>query len=331
MNMEIKNNSLNYDPAYFSDFDIYLFKGGNHYRLYEKLGAHVKTLNGTSGTYFAVWAPNAASVSVAGDFNGWSRDLHPMGQRWDGSGIWELFIPGIGQCELYKYHIASKAGNYKADKCDPFGYFCETPPKTASIVYDLEKYSWNDSCWMSSRKEKNSLSAPMVIYEMHAGSWKHDASGGGFLNYRQMAPLLCGHIKKLGFTHVEFMPLMEHPFYGSWGYQVTGYFAPTSRHGTPQDLMYLIDFLHNENIGVILDWVPSHFPDDPHGLYRFDGTFLFEHEDPRKGFHPDWKSMIFNYGRAEVKEFLISSAIFWLEKYHAVDSSAIVWTSGYWP
>jgi len=315
--MEIKNKSLNYDPSHFSEFDIYLFKGGDHYRLYEKLGAHVKKLNGISGTYFAVWAPNAASVSVAGDFNGWSRDLHHMGQRWDGSGIWELFIPGIGQGELYKYHIISRTGSYRADKCDPFGYFCETPPKTASIVYDLEKYNWNDNSWMSSRKEKNSLSAPMVIYELHAGSWKHDASGRGFLNYRQMAPLLCEHIKKLGFTHIEFMPLMEHPFYGSWGYQVTGYFAPTSRYGAPQDLMYLIDFLHNEDIGVILDWVPSHFPDDLHGLYRFDGTFLFEHEDPRKGFHPDWKSMIFNYGRAEVKEFLISSAIFWLDKYHA--------------
>ena len=317
VNMEINNKTDGFDPDHFSDYDIYLFKAGSHFKLYEKLGSHIRTLNGKAGTYFAVWAPNASRVSVIGDFNAWNKNSNPMGQRWDGSGIWELFIPDIGKGTLYKYHIFSKTGSYESDKSDPFGFYCETPPKTASIVYDIEDYQWNDSAWMSGRKLKNSLSSPMVIYEVHAGSWQHSRQENGFLNYRQMAPLLAGYAKKMGFTHIELMPLMEHPFYGSWGYQITGYFAPTSRYGKPDDLMYLVDFLHNENIGVILDWVPSHFPNDNHGLYRFDGTFLYEHEDPRKGFHPDWKSMIFNYGRAEIKEFLISSAIFWLDKYHA--------------
>ena len=315
--MKQDNYIPDYDPDHFGEFDIYLFKSGMHFRLYEKLGAHIKTLKGIDGAYFCLWAPNAAQVSVTGDFNGWNRGSNPMNQRWDGSGIWEIFIPGVQKGSLYKFHIRSKVSRFETDKSDPYAFYCETPPRTASIVWEIDGYAWNDSEWMTQRNVKNCLLAPAAIYEVHLGSWQRNQENGGFLSYRQIAPLLADYVKKMGFTHVEFMPVMEHPFYGSWGYQVTGYFAPTSRYGEPQDFMYLVDFLHQNNIGVILDWVPSHFPDDPHGLYRFDGTFLYEHEDPRKGFHPDWKSMIFNYGRAEIKEFLISSAVFWLDKYHA--------------
>jgi 1,4-alpha-glucan branching enzyme len=300
----------------FTDFDISLFKSGKHYKLYEKLGSHVVSHEGSSGVYFAVWAPNAKKVSVEGNFNGWNKYSHPMQVRWDESGIWEIFIPGIGNGEVYKYFIISNSGE-TLEKSDPFALRWEEPPSTASIVWDTW-YEWKDGPWMQNRHEINSLNKPMSVYEMHFGSWvRNIESPEEFLGYRQMAEILIPYLKETGFTHVEFLPLMEHPYYPSWGYQITGYFAATSRYGTPQDLMFLIEQLHNNGIGVILDWVPSHFPGDEHGLYRFDGTHLFEHADMRKGFHPDWKSYIFNYGRNEVKSFLISNAIFWLERFHA--------------
>ncbi|HON11024.1 MAG TPA: 1,4-alpha-glucan branching protein GlgB [Chitinispirillaceae bacterium] len=298
----------------FSDFDIYLFKQGNHYRLFEKLGAHVMTVDDVKGTYFAVWAPNAKKVSVVGDFNHWNPETHPLAARWDGSGIWEGFITGIDTGTLYKFHIDSNYNGYKANRGDPFAFFWEEPPKTSPIVWNLD-YEWQDQEWMNERKEKNKLSAPISIYEIHLGSWRRKPDNQP-LSYREIAPELADYILKMGFTHVEFLPVMEHPFYGSWGYQTTGYFAPTSRYGTPQDFMYLIDYLHQKGIGVILDWVPSHFPGDEHGLAYYDGTCVYEHSDPKKGFHPDWKSFIFNYGRNEVQGFLLSSAIFWLEKFH---------------
>ena len=300
----------------FTDFDISLFKSGKHYKLYEKLGSHVVSHEGTSGTYFAVWAPNAKNVSVQGNFNGWNRTSHPMQVRWDESGIWEIFIPGVSNGEVYKYFIVSNSGE-TLEKADPFALRWEEPPSTASIVWDTW-YEWTDGSWMKKRHEINALNKPMSVYEMHFGSWVRNLeSPDEFLSYRQMAESLIPYLKETGFTHVEFLPLMEHPYYPSWGYQITGYFAATSRYGTPQDLMFLIEQLHKNGIGVILDWVPSHFPGDEHGLYRFDGTHLFEHADMRKGFHPDWKSYIFNYGRNEVKSFLISNAIFWLERFHA--------------
>jgi 1,4-alpha-glucan branching enzyme len=306
-----------YNTDHFSELDIYLFKKGSHFNLYNKLGSHIKTVGGVRGTHFAVWAPNAESVSVIGDFNQWDRGSDPMGARWDETGIWELFIPHVDNGYLYKYFIKSELSDHEIIKSDPYAFHFEVQPGTASVVWDLG-YSWNDSKWMDSRKNKNAIDSPFLIYEIHPGSWrrKHE-EGGRYLNYRELAGYLVGYIKKMGFTHVELMPVMEHPFYGSWGYQITGYFAPTSRYGTPQDMMYLIDLLHQNDIGVILDWVPSHFPDDPHGLALFDGSCLYEHKDPRRGFHPDWKSLIFNYGRNEVREFLISNALFWLDIYHA--------------
>ena len=261
-----------------------------------------------------MWAPNARAVSVVGEFNNWKPALHqlsPLG----GSGIWDGFIAGLGPGTLYKYHIVSNHRGYTAQKADPFGTMHEVPSRTASIVRGLD-YQWNDSAWMASRGARHKVDQPMSVYELHLGSWRRHVEENRLLTYRELAPLLIEHITQTGFTHVEFMPVMEHPFGGSWGYQITGYFAPTSRHGTPQDLMYLIDELHRHDIGVILDWVPSHFPTDEHGLQFFDGTHLFEHEDPRLGFHPDWKSSIFNYGRNEVRSFLISNAMFWLDKYH---------------
>lgn len=298
-----------------SDHDLYLFNEGSHFGLYEKLGAHPHTVHGTPGTSFAVWAPNAREVAVIGDFNGWNPQhhwLHPKAQ----SGVWEGFIPGVGPGTLYKYHIVSHNQSYVVEKADPFGFCHEEPPRTASRVWSLD-YVWGDQHWMAERARRNALDAPMAIYEMHLGSWRrvpeeHDRP----LTYREMAPQLTAYVQQMGFTHVEFLPVMEHPFYGSWGYQSTGYFAPTSRYGTPQDFMYLVDYLHQHGIGVILDWVPSHFPDDQHGLAYFDGTHLYEHADPRQGFHPDWHSCIFNYGRHEVRSFLISSALFWLDRYH---------------
>jgi 1,4-alpha-glucan branching enzyme len=295
--------------------DIYLFNEGSHFRLYEKLGAHPLTAGGQEGTYFAVWAPDAERVFVVGDFNGWNKTSHPLRSR-GRSGIWEGFIPGVGKGAIYKYHLVSRHRSYKVDKADPFAYYHEVPPKTASIVWDLD-YIWGDREWMEKRRRHNALDAPIAIYEVHLGSWRRaPEEDNRSLTYREMAPLLAEYVNRMGFTHVEFLPVMEHPFYGSWGYQSTGYFAPTSRYGTPQDFMYLVDCLHQHGIGVILDWVPSHYPSDEHGLGFFDGTHLYEHADSRKGFHPDWNSYIFNYGRNEVRNFLISSALFWLDKYH---------------
>ena len=303
------------DISLLSDDDLYLFNEGSHYRLYEKLGAHFMTVNEVEGTYFAVWAPNARQVFVIGEFNGWNRTSHLLRSRGN-SGIWEGFISGIGKGAIYKYYIVSQYRNYRVEKADPFAFFSETPPKTASIVWDLG-YTWGDQDWMGKRRGRNALDAPISIYEVHLGSWRRvPEEGNRYLTYRELAPRLAEYAEKMGFTHVEFLPIMEHPFYGSWGYQTTGYFAPTSRYGTPQDFMYLIDYLHQHNIGVILDWVPSHFPNDEHGLAYFDGTHLYEHEDPRQGIHPDWNSFIFNYGRDEVRSFLLSSALFWLNKYH---------------
>ena len=299
----------------FSDFDIYLFKSGQHYKLYDKLGSHMVEHKGAKGTYFAVWAPNAVSVSVIGNFNGWNPEAHKMLVRWDGSGIWEIFIPEVGRGGAYKYRIQSITGEI-LEKADPFALHAETPPHTASIVWGTW-YEWNDKKWMDARKASSGKAKPYSVYEVHFGSWKRKPEDGDrSLSYIEMIDELVPYVKKMGYTHVEFLPLMEHPFYGSWGYQLTGYFAATSRYGTPQELMKLIDAFHKENIGVILDWVPSHFPGDMHGLYRFDGTHLYEHADPRKGFHPDWKSYIFNYGRDEVRSFLISNALFWLDRYH---------------
>jgi 1,4-alpha-glucan branching enzyme len=300
-----------------SEYDIHLFKEGKHYALYEKLGSHIVNQNGVDGTYFAVWAPNAERVAVVGDFNDWNRDSNTMLLRWDGSGIWELFIPNIGKGTRYKYFIYSINNDYQVEKGDPFAVHWEVPPLTASIVWDCD-YQWNDGAWLQERKKNSGEDHPMAVYEMHLGSWKRKgADGKAFMNYRDLAEELPAYLKWMGYTHVEFLPVMEHPFYGSWGYQCTGYFAPTSRYGSPQDLKYLVDRLHEEGIGVILDWVPSHFPNDLHGLHYFDGTHLFEHEDPRQGYHPDWKSYIFNYGRNEVKSFLISSAMYWLGEFHA--------------
>ena len=299
-----------------TDNDLYLFNEGSHFRLYDKLGARVVTHAGTSGTYFAVWAPNAEQVSVIGDFNGWDKRRHrlsPKGQ----SGIWEGFFPGVGKGTLFKYHIVSRFNGYRVDKADPFSIFNETPPKTASIVWDLD-YHWADHEWMASRRQHNALDKPMATYEMHVGSWRRVlAEGNRSLSYRELATQLADYLQQMGYTHVEFLPVMDHPFFGSWGYQITGYFAPSGNYGTPQDFMHLIDSLHQRGIGVILDWVPSHFPTDEHGLAFFDGSHLYEHADARQGYHPEWKSYIFNYGRTEVQSFLISNAIFWLDRYHA--------------
>ena len=296
--------------------DLYLFNEGRNYRTYEKLGAHLISQNGEPGTSFSVWAPNAREVTVIGNFNGWNPRSNPIARR-GSSGIWEGFIPGVGKGSVYKFHIVSHHHGHVVDKADPFGLLHEKPPRTASVVWDLE-YQWTDQDWMKNRQARNSLQAPISIYEVHLGSWmrvpeEHNRP----LTYREIAPRLADYVRHMHFTHVQLLPVMEHPFYGSWGYQTTGYFAPTARYGTPQDFMYLVDYLHQHGIAVILDWVPSHFPSDEHGLAYFDGTHLFEHADRRMGFHPDWKTHIFNYGRNEVRSFLLSSAMFWLDKYHA--------------
>jgi len=312
----VKREGVLHGVSVITDHDIYLFREGNHFKLYDKLGSRIMKVDGKQGTLFAVWAPNAEKVSVAGDFNGWNKTSHQLSARWDGSGIWEGFIPGIGHGTVYKYYIVSRYDGYAVEKSDPFSLHCEVPPKTASIVWDLG-YKWGDNEWMNGRRARNGLNSPLSMYEVHPGSWRRvPEEDNRHLTYREMAHYLSEYVKDMGFTHVEFMPVAEHPFYGSWGYQVTGYFAPTSRYGTPQDFMYLIDCLHQNGIGVILDWVPSHFPGDEHGLVYFDGTHLYEHEDLRKGFHPEWNSYIFNYGRHEVRNFLISNAMFWLKKYH---------------
>jgi 1,4-alpha-glucan branching enzyme len=308
--------TVNYDVSLLTDQDLHLFNEGTHYRLYEKLGAHRMQANGVEGTHFAVWAPNARHVCVMGDFNGWNKSELHLGPRGH-SGIWEGFIPGVEKGAHYKYSIESHHRGFRGEKTDPFAIFCETPPKTASIVWDLD-YIWDDADWMRTREDRNALRSPMTVYEVHLGSWMRvREEGNRSLSYREMAPRLAEYVLRMGFTHAEFLPVMEHPFYGSWGYQCTGFFAPTSRYGTPQDFMYLVDYLHQRGIAVILDWVPSHFPTDGHGLSYFDGTHLYEHEDPRQGLHQDWGSLVFNYGRNEVRSFLMSSATYWLDKFHA--------------
>ena len=302
-------------PQILTDQDLYLFNEGSHYRIYDRMGAHLATSNGQAGAVFSVWAPNARSVSVVGGFNGWDPRTNRLEPR-SSSGVWEGFVPGAQHGAYYKFHIESNRHGYRVDKADPIAFWNEKPPRTASVIWDL-KYEWHDGDWMQKRSERNSLRAAHAIYEVHLGSWmrvpeEHNRP----LTYRETAPRLAEYVGKMGFTHVEFLPIMEHPFYGSWGYQTTGYFAPTSRYGTPQDFMYLVDYLHQHGIAVILDWVPSHFPSDAHGLAYFDGTHLYEHADSRQGFHPDWKTHIFNYGRPEVRSFLLSSAMFWFDKYH---------------
>ncbi len=299
--------------------DLHLFNEGNHFRLYEKLGAHKVERNGVSGTYFAVWAPNAEQVHLVGDFNGWQKGQHLLHPK-QSSGIWEGFFPGVTKGDIYKYFIQSRHNGYHVEKADPFAVYCEIPSKTGSIVWDLG-YSWQDHEWIDKGRERsNSLNSPVSIYEMHLGSWmRNPVDSGSLLTYRELAPLLANYLKEMEFTHVEFLPVMEHPFYGSWGYQCTGYFAPSSRYGTPQDFMYLVDHLHQNNIGVILDWVPSHFATDEFALGNFDGTQVYEHADAKQGFHPDWGSHIFNYGRDEVSSFLISNAMYWLDVFH-IDS-----------
>jgi len=307
------------DPYSFlpvlSDYDLYLFNEGNHHKIYEKLGAHQIAVNGTDGTLFAVWAPCARRVSVVGNFNGWDGRRHQM-RCLGSSGVWEIFIPGIKQNEIYKYEIKTPSGEIYI-KSDPYAFFSELRPNTASIVYNLDNYSWNDEEWIKERESSNIFEKPISIYEVHLGSWlRAQEEGGRFLTYTELADKLVNYVKDMGFTHIELLPLAEHPYDGSWGYQVTGYYSITSRYGKPEEFMYLIDRCHQEGIGVILDWVPAHFPKDAHGLARFDGTALYEHADARQGEHPDWGTLIFNYGRNEVRNFLVSNAVFWFEKYH---------------
>jgi len=303
---------------FITDYDLHLLAKGDHFGAYEKLGAHLATRDGEAGTYFAVWAPNAERVTVMGDWNGWSRDAHPL-RMVGGSGFWECFIPGVRQGALYKYFIRSRFNGYAVEKADPYAFAAELRPRTASKVWDITKYEWHDAQWMAERRHRNSLNAPISIYEVHLGSWMRAPQAGGdghFLGYRDLGVRLAEYCQQMGFTHIELLPVTEHPFDGSWGYQTIGYFAPTSRHGTPDDFMYFVDALHQRGIGVLLDWVPAHFPRDAHGLAYFDGTHLYEHADPRKGEHRDWGTLIFNYGRWEVRNFLVNSALFWLDRYH---------------
>ena len=300
----------------FTDFDISLFKSGTHYKLYEKFGSHIVKKDGMDGTYFAVWAPNAKEVCVIGDFNHWNDQEHQLNVRWDASGIWEGFIPYAGKGNTYKYKIKSSSDSVVTEKADPYARRCEHPPKTASIIWE-DTYAWKDKKWMKERKKNNALDAPYSVYEVHLGSWRRKVAENRFLSYIELADELVTYVAAMNFTHVELMPIMEFPYDPSWGYQLTGYFAPTSRFGYPDEFKFLVDKFHEKGIGVLLDWVPSHFPSDAHGLGNFDGPCLYEHPDPRKGYHQDWKSLIFNYGRNEVKSFLISNAIFWLDQYHA--------------
>ena len=312
-------NAVEFEDPYrfsptLSEFDLYLLGEGTHHKSYEKLGAHLTEVEGVQGVAFAVWAPNAQRVSVVGNFNNWNGRRHPMRVR-GSSGVWELFIPGLVEGEVYKYEIKGH-NDYFGQKADPFAFFAELRPNTASVVRDINNYTWHDQAWMESRRERQSLKSPMAIYEVHLGSWRR-GDGNRLLSYRELAEQLVAYVTEMGFTHLELLPVMEHPLDESWGYQTVGYFAPTSRHGTPQDFMYFVDYCHQHGIGVILDWVPAHFPSDAHGLAYFDGTHLYEHDDPRLREHPDWGTRIFNYGRSEVRNFLLNSALFWLEKYHA--------------
>ena len=311
--------TTSHDPYAFSasltEYDLHLLNEGTHWHSYEKLGAHLRTIDGVDGVHFAVWAPNASSISVIGEFNGWNDRRHPL-KKHIPSGFWEVFIPGLKEGTLYKFAVRTAQGE-TIEKCDPYGFGAEVPPRTASKVVNLEKYVWQDSAWMATRTKHNALDAPMSVYEVHLGSWRRPWDDGSrWKTYRELATELVDYIKQMGFTHVELMPVSEHPFTGSWGYQTVGYFAATSRYGEPDDLMYFIDQCHQNGIGVIIDWVPAHFPKDNHGLRQFDGTCLYEHEDPRKGEHRDWGTLIFNYGRHEVRNFLIANALFWLDKYH---------------
>ena len=310
----MKNSVIAYSK--FSEDDIHLFHEGRHFRLYDKFGSHVLEHEGQPGTYFSVWAPAAKSVSVIGDFNGWNKDSHRLNVRWDSSGIWEGFIPDVGEGAIYKYLITSDSGA-ALEKGDPYAQSWEHPPKTGSVVWN-KKHRWADKKWRDELQVKaNHHKSPASVYEVHLGSWRRKTDEqNNFLSYRDLATELVAYVKEMGFTHVEFMPVMEHPFYGSWGYQIHGYFAPSARFGSPNDFAYLVDKFHQAGIAVILDWVPSHFPGDDHGLYRFDGSALYEHEDPRLGYHPDWSSYIFNYGRNEVRSFLISNAMYWLDRFH---------------
>ncbi len=302
--------------SWFTDYDLYLLREGTHFRSYERFGAHLGEANGTKGAHFAVWAPNARFVSVFGDFNGWDRTAHRLTSLGD-SGIWSGFVPAAKQGDCYKFFIESNENSYFVEKADPYAFCAEVRPRTASVIWDLDTYKWNDAQWLEQRARRDPLHEPMCIYEVHLGSWRRcPEEGGRWLTYRELAAQLPEYLREMGFTHVQFLPLLEHPFDGSWGYQTVGYFAPTSRFGTPDDFMYLVDTLHQHEIGVILDWTPAHFPNDNHGLSFFDGTHLYEHADPKQGRHPDWGTLIFNFGRLEVANFLLSSACFWFHRYH---------------
>ena len=314
----MQDTNLIQGTGFITEFDQYLFGEGTHYNLYDKLGARPMTIEGKSGVYFAVWAPNAADVSVVGDFNDWDQEANPM-ERLEPMGIYELFIPDLEVGEIYKYAIKTKAGNTLM-KMDPYGYYAEKRPNNASIVADISDFQWHDAKWMKKREKFDEKKSPMFVYEVHPGSWRrHEATEedeDGYYNYRELAVELTEYVKEMGYTHVELMGIAEHPFDGSWGYQVTNYFAPTSRHGSPEDFQFFVDYLHKNKIGIILDWVPAHFPRDAFGLAEFDGTCLYEYADPRKGEHPDWGTKVFDYGKHEVKNFLICNALFWIEKYH---------------
>ena len=311
-------------PSIFSDFDLYLFGQGKNYRIYEKMGAHPRIVNDVPGVHFAVWAPNAQAVSVIGDFNGWNRGANPMYVRHHELGIWECFVPGLQVGAKYKYAIYSRYNNYFTEKADPYGFACELRPQTASIVADITQHQWQDELWMQQRAGRQQFSSPISIYEVHLGSWrlvperhqKGAVEEDRFMTYRELAHALASYVKDIGFTHIELLPITEYPYDGSWGYQVTGYYAPTSRYGTPEDFQYFVDYLHQQGIGVFLDWVPSHFPKDGHGLNYFDGTHLYEYADPRKGEHKQWGTLVFDYGRSEVRDFLIANALYWLREYH---------------
>lgn len=311
-------------PSIFSDFDLHLFGQGKHYDIYEKMGAHPYTVNGVSGVNFAVWAPNARGVSVIGDFNNWDRNAHPMHLRHSDLGVWECFIPGLQVGIRYKYAIFSHYNNYMVDKIDPYGFAAEFRPNTANIVADIHQHSWEDGAWLQQREQHQRLGSPISIYEVHLGSWRRvlerrqgeKGEEAAYMTYRELAPALATYVKNMGFTHIELLPITEYPFDGSWGYQVTGYFAPTSRFGPPEDFQYFVDYMHQQGLGVLLDWVPSHFPKDGHALSYYDGTHLYEYSDPRKGEHKQWGTYVFDYGRDEVRNFLIASALFWLREYH---------------
>ncbi len=306
-------------PSILSDFDLYLFGQGKDYRIYDKMGAHLRTINGMTGVTFVLWAPNARSVSVIGDFNGWQHGATPMHRRHNDLGVWECFVPGLTEGSLYKYAITSQFNDYTVEKGDPYGFAVQLRPHTASKVADIHRHPWQDEAWMQKRAEHQQLSSPISIYEVHAASWRHALDQSGeprFLTYREMAHTLASYVKELGFTHVELMPITEYPYDASWGYQVTGYYAPTSRFGSPEDFQYFVDYMHQQGIGVLLDWVPSHFPKDGFALSYFDGTHLYEYADARKGEHKEWGTYVFDYGRPEVRAFLLASGLFWLREYH---------------